>query len=331
MTEQPQPTSVSNLPVETQTETKASRHHRDNTAIKAFLLLVILVIGIGGGYLMGKNSMHDTAMATGTPGHSEVMSMMEEINPPEGYAVPASFGDVGPRLVAAGGIDLVKFVALYKQQNRPLSEEQMKILQKGSPDKIIFTPQNAYFLLNFFWAVGLTNQNEILTSGPMVSGGIEKVGGFASTGGWSLGAEKATNLYSSTKLVSLTDEQQARLLEVASAVYRPCCDNPTHFPDCNHGMAMLGLLELMASQNASTDEMFEAAKYVNAFWYPQQILEIATMYKSANKLDFADVDAREVVSYKYSSASGFQAVHQWLTQNGLLEQAPGSSGSCGVK
>ena len=78
------------------------------------------------------------------------------------------------------------------------------------------------------------------------------MGGFASTGGWTLGVKKATELYASTKIMSLTDEQQARLLEVASQVYRPCCNNPTHFPDCNHGMAMLGLLELMASQDAST-------------------------------------------------------------------------------
>ena len=67
--------------------------------------------------------------------------------------------------------------------------------------------------------------------------------------------------------------------EVAAAVYRPCCDNPTLFPDCNHGMAMLGLLELMASKNASLDEMFTTAKSVNAFWFPQQALEIAVYIK----------------------------------------------------
>ena len=48
----------------------------------------------------------------------------------------------------------------------------------------------------------------------------------------------------------------------APFVYRPCCDNATHFPDCNHGMAMLGLLELMAAQGASEEEMFAAARDV---------------------------------------------------------------------
>jgi hypothetical protein len=49
-------------------------------------------------------------------------------------------------------------------------------------------------------------------------------------------------------------------------------------------MAMLGLLQLMASQ----DEMFETAKYFNAFWYPSQTFEIATFYKEAMSLVFFD-------------------------------------------
>ena len=30
--------------------------------------------------------------------------------------------------------------------------------------------------------------------------------------------------------------------KIAKGIYRPCCNNSTYFPDCNHGMAMLGLL-----------------------------------------------------------------------------------------
>src|SRR5512136_2172416 len=107
-----------------------------------------------------------------------------------------------------------------------------------------------------------------------------QIGGFASTGGWTLGTKSPEALYASTTMIVLTPEQQARLEEVAARVYRPCCNNPTHFPDCNHGMAMLGLLELMAGQGATTDEMYTAAKYVNAFWFPQQTLELATYFKA---------------------------------------------------
>jgi hypothetical protein len=96
-------------------------------------------------------------------------------------------------------------------------------------------------------------------------------------------------------------------------------------------MAMLGLLELMAAQNASSDDMFETAKYVTAFWYPQQMLEVATVFKATQNVDFTEADARQVVSKQYSSGSGFQSVHQWLASNGLLQQAPNSGGSCGVQ
>ena len=57
-------------------------------------------------------------------------------------------------------------------------------------------------------------------------------------------------------------------------------------------MAMLGLLELMASQDATLDEMLEAAKYVNAFWYPQQTLEQAVYFLKTEGKAYQDVDAR---------------------------------------
>lgn len=306
-------------------------HRRKGLAMKALVLLVVFALGGGSGYLVGNRLGHAQPATGAAQSQEEAMALMHQINPPDGYKIPAVFGDIGPQMVAAGAIDVAKFSNLYKQQNKPLTNDQMTILTKGTNANIVINPENAYFLLNFFWALGLTNQNAILTEGPMVSGGMDKVGGFASTGGWTIGVKSPTELYASKKIMALTDEQQARLLEVASGVYRPCCNNPTHFPDCNHGMAMLGLLELMASQNASSDEMFETAKYVIAFWYPQQMLEVATAFKAANNVDFAKVDAKTIVSSQFASISGFQAVHKWLSQNGLLEQAPSSGGSCGVQ
>jgi hypothetical protein len=299
-------------------------------AVKAILLLLVIALSASTGYLAGSRIVQGVSRADTPSTQADPMELMQQINPPEGYSIPAVFGDVGSQLVAAGAIDMGKFTSLYQRQNRPLTHQQLDILSKDVTSQILFTPQNAYFLLNFFWALGLTNQNDILTKGPMMSGGANRLAGFASTAGWTLGARQAAQLYSSTRIITLTGEQQARLLEVALEVYRPCCDNPAHFPDCNHGMAMLGLLELMASQNATVDDMFTAAKYANAFWYPQQMPEIATALKITTVQDFAQSDARSVVSYSYSSISGFRSVHQWLIQNGLLQQAPSSAGSCGV-
>lgn len=271
------------------------------------------------------------AQTSGAAGSSTVSPQVAQINPPAGYALPAVYGEIGPQLLAAGAIDYDRFAQLYLQGSRPLSAEQLDILTKGSQERIVITRENAHFLLNLFWAFGLANQNAVLTEGPMLSRGKEQVGNFASTGGWTLGAKPATELYASTLIVALTPEQQARVEAVAAAVYRPCCDNATLFPDCNHGMAMLGLLELMASQGASEDEMFAAAKHVNAFWFPQQTLELATLFKATQNTDFAQIDARELVGRRYSSSSGFRAAHEMLAEKGLLEQAPGQGGSCGVK
>lgn len=314
---------------------KSQFHFPSVIALQSIVLLIVFAVGLGGGYYMGRHSMISEATGEGdavaAPTESGSASMMHQVNPPEGYAIPAKYGDIGPQMVKAGAIDADKFVQLYEQSDRPLNNDQLDILRKGSNTQVVINQNNAHFLLNFFWALGLANQNAILTEGPMMAQGIEQVGGFASTGGWTLGVKAATELFASSKIITLTEEQQAKLIEVASAVYRPCCNNPTHFPDCNHGMAMLGLLELMASQNASVDEMFETAKYVNAFWYPQQMLEVATALKATQNVSFSEADARQVVSDQLSSGSGFKAVHQWLASNGLLEQAPNSGGGCGVQ
>ncbi len=300
-------------------------------ALKAIFLLIVFIAGFGGGYFAGRQSVQMDASRAESDSVKRMQALMDEINPPDGYRIPAIFGNVGPQLLAAGGIDFDAFAALYQQAGRPLNEQQVALLKSGSSEQIVINRDNAQFLLNFFWAFGLTNQNPVLTEGLMMEYSQGEVGNFASTGGWTLGTKPATELYASTQIISLTAEQQTRLVEVASSVFRPCCDNPTHFPDCNHGMAMLGLLELMASQNASVDEMFEAAKYVNAFWFPQQMLETAIYFNATQNVSFTDADARLVVGQAAFSGSGFRSVHQWLADNGLLEQAPSGGGSCGVQ
>ncbi len=261
----------------------------------------------------------------------DLNALSQQINPPEGYALPVKFGDIGPQLLANGAIEYNRFAQVYQQLGKPLTEEQIAVLTKGIDAPVVINNSNAHFLLNFFWALGLVNQNRILTEGPMMQYGRNQIGSFASTGGWTIGAKSPVELYASAPLITLSSDQQARLEKVASGVYRPCCDNPTHFPDCNHGMAMLGLLELMASQNANEDAMFTAAKYINAFWFPQQTLELATYFKASQGLDFAQVDPRQLVSSEFSSGSGFQNVHQWLASKGLLQQSGSGGGSCGVK
>ena len=296
----------------------------------ALLLLATLMLGLVSGYLLGSSGASSRAASNPTAVPSKQANLIDQINPPNGYTMPAVFGDLGPSLLAAGAIDYGRFVQLYQQIGRPLTEEQLALLTQGSAAPVVINRDNAHFLLNFFWAVGLANKNRVLEEGLMKTYSNGQIGGFASTGGWTLGAKSPEALYASALMIALTPEQQARLEEVAAGVYRPCCNNPTHFPDCNHGMAMLGLLELLASQGASVDQMFTAAKYVNAFWFPQQTLELAKFFQARQGVDFAQADARQMVGNSFSSGSGFQTAHQWLADNGLLEQAPSAGASCGV-
>ena len=302
--------------------------HSVNRRIRqvAWIVIVVVVaflIGIGGGYLKwGKDETADLRQ------QRELAVLYEQVNPKDGYALPVSYEDLGPRLIESGVINYDAFATIHENSGNPLSKAQIEILKKGSDEQIVISAENAHFLLNYFWAVGLVNKNPILTEGPIVQNSGGQIERFASTGGWGLATNPVTELYASMELIPLTREQQTRVEEVASAVYRPCCNNPTLFPDCNHGMAMLGLLELMASQGASTDEMFEAAKYVNAFWFPQQTLETAIFLKANQNTDFADADARLVVGKNFSSASGASMTHQALQTSGLLKQAPSRGGSC---
>jgi hypothetical protein len=286
-------------------------------------VLMVFLLGLGSGYL--KWGQNETAEANQ---QKQLALLHEQVNPPNGFALPISYGDLGPRLVESGVIDYDAFAAIYEKSGNPLTPEQVEILIDGSQEKIVITAQNAHFLLNFFWAVGLANENSILTEGPMVQNSQGQVERFASTGGWTLASKPITELYASLDLIPLTAEQQKLVEEVAMQVYRPCCGNHTLFPDCNHGMALLGILELMASEGASADEMFEAAKYVNAFWFPQQTLETAIYLQLNEDVDFKDADAKLVVSETFSSAAGSSMVHQELQRKGVLQQTPGQGGNC---
>ena len=256
--------------------------------------------------------------------------LLEQVNPGAGFELPAHYGDLGPRMIQAGAIDPDRFVQVYREAGRPLTRDQLTALLSGSDAPLVIDRENGHFLLNFFWALGLVNRNPLLEAGPLMSYSQGDIGRFASTGGWTLGARPATELYSSASILELTPEQHELVERVASQVYRPCCDNHAAFPDCNHGMAMLGLLQLLASQGASEGQMLEAAKYANSFWFPQQAMEVAAFFQVTQGLAYKEVAASDAVGRDLFSGTGFNDLHNWLSENGLLQEVPRQGGSCGV-
>ena len=250
----------------------------------------------------------------------------EKVLPTGGVELPVTWGDLGKKLVSSGAIDGEKFKALYEQRGQFTSEYE-KLLTGNNDGKLVITEENAPYLLNLFWALGLSNANPILVdSKEMMNPQFGGAANFASTGGWTMAVGDVMDHYNRHIYFKLTPEQQALVDKVSRGIYRPCCGNSTHFPDCNHGMAMLGFLELMASQGVSEQDMWKTALAVNSYWFPDTYVTIATYMKDKKGVEWANVNPKEMLGLNYSSGSGFKNISSQVT-------APSSSRSgngCGV-
>jgi hypothetical protein len=292
------------------------------------LIFAVLVIYT---YMLGAEDLKRSSRFRESP-YSEVKTLEGAVIPEEGVILPARWGDLGRKMVETGVIDEQKFRSLYARRGG-LDEEAEKLLMGRDNGNLRVSRQNAGVILNLLWGLGLANKNPILENGPMVS---PQYGGdasrFASTGGWTLAKDvdstttgaSAMPHYSAHNFLSLTPDQQALVEKVSRGVYRPCCNNSTYFPDCNHGMAMLGLLELMASQGANEEEMWRAALAVNSYWFPDTYLTIARYFES-RRISWEKVDPRLVLGPEYSSSSGYEEV---LAKVEPVQFEAG--GSCGV-
>ena len=70
-----------------------------------FITLIAFLAGVGGGFILGyrrhaNTSKHDPA-AMG--------DLANQVNPPEGFAIAARFGEIGPKMLKAGSMDLNAF------------------------------------------------------------------------------------------------------------------------------------------------------------------------------------------------------------------------------
>ena len=88
---------------------------------------------------------------------------------------------------------------------------------------------------------------------------------------------------------------------------------------------MLGLLELLASQGASEEEMYTVALQVNSYWFPDTYLTIAK-YFQIRGVEWDEISPKEILGSSYSSASGYQQILNEVTP----PQSSGGGGSCGV-
>ncbi len=255
----------------------------------------------------------------GGPSNAELQAA---VLPSSGVVLPVAWKDIGKQLVSTGVIDLKKFEDIYASRGG-LGPEK-KLLTDTVSGALTMTPENSATWLNVLWAFGLGQKSGILTNGQMSDPKNGGAGNFASTGGWTIAKGDAMTHYGKHEFVKLTPAQQELVKRVAEGIYRPCCGNSVAFPDCNHGMAMLGLLELMAANHVSEADMYKTALVVNSYWFPDTYLTIAKL-KAKEGTSWQKVDPAEVLGAAFSSSAGFRSVRAKVEP----VQSKGSGG-CGV-
>ena len=251
----------------------------------------------------------------------DLSKLSEKVLPEEGYELPISWGNIGPLLLDIGVIDNSKFEKIME-----LSDEQREILTKGGGKLITIDSENSRFVVNMLWALGLAQKSKVYEEGPMGKEYKDKAGNFSSTGGWTLGKLSATSYLGKYNIVDLSKDQQDKVAGIAKNVYRPCCGNSTWFPDCNHGMAALGAIELMVVEGVSEEEIYDNLLVLNSFWFPQNYLTVATHF-ARQGVDWENVDTKLVLGQEYSSAQGASSLAEKV---GPLPGGGPAGGSCGA-
>ncbi len=266
---------------------------------------------------------------TPTPDVAKAQAEITKAVIPDQVNLGISFKDAVVKMVADGAIDKNKFLALY-QERGGLRKDEQDLLDNPSDKPIVVTQANAGLILNLLWPLGIANKTAVLSQGPMGTQYNKDVNNFASTGGWTVGKVDGGKLFNSFSLVTLTPDEEAQVKDIAQNIYRPCCGNSTYFPDCNHGAAMLGFIELAVSQGLPKDEIYKKALALNTYWFPQTYVELGVYFKNKKNIPWNRVDPKEALGVDYSSGQGFNAIDKQLQNEGLLPKVNDGGGGCGV-
>lgn len=244
-------------------------------------------------------------------------ALKEQLVPIEGKTIPVTFQLSVQKMADEGVIDVRKWNLLYSKERIKVPTWIEKAFFSDSREPIHINENSAPILLNILWALGISNKTKFNESSPLQGNRLAR---FASTGGWTLGKGKSGAAYvNKVANINLNETQERLVLKLAKSIFRPCCNNSTFFQDCNHGSAMLGLLELGASQGRSEEELYAIALNGNSYWYAEKYSRIGLYFEEIEGKSLKDIPARELLSRKFSSASGFRAnVLKKLAEKDLL-------------
>ncbi|MBI2590852.1 MAG: hypothetical protein HYW33_03170 [Candidatus Blackburnbacteria bacterium] len=294
------------------------------------LVIFIVAAAFAAGSLHAQRAIANKAKQANLPSKSTVVGgidlvkVQEKVIPANGFTFNIRWGNLGARMVRDGVISKSK-LAQAITGDATFPEEYEAYFKEKGPDTIVLNQTTARFWVDVLWGLGLANKNKVLTQGQMVK--LGKTENFASTGGWTLGARKPMQIYAKYSYIPLTAEQEKTVEEIAGSIYRPCCGNSTAFPDCNHGMAALGLIELMVSQGFPKEEIYKTVLAFNSYWFPQTYLDLAYYFEKSGK-DYAKVPAQEILAQNYSSAAGYKNVKSKIDP--VSWPVLSSGGGCGA-
>ncbi|MDE1824625.1 MAG: hypothetical protein KGH74_05015 [Candidatus Micrarchaeota archaeon] len=252
-------------------------------------------------------------------------AIAREIAPGNDVVLDARWGPWVKTLVSANALNVSSLILALNASGTPLTQAEMDILNGNSTSQIVLNQSDQQFVLYVFWSLGINNKNPVITNGMIMHYGGNPYN-LASTGGYKpLGMLQLGNL----SMVAEDGAQQDMVWRMANESYRPCCDNPTSMPDCNHGAAALGLIELMASQGMNETAMLDSLEKFNIANFPSQYYEDAIFFAS-HGIRWGAVPPETMLGYSFSSYTGHSRVHQYLSQYGLLPQGRSSGSSCGA-
>ncbi len=294
-------------------------------------MLGLVVVGLlafasthaGNGYVAnyGNKSATNTIVNQSSATNKTAI-LLSGIFPTQGFKTSVKLNNIVPELVSSGAINLTKVKELYGAN---LTQQEIDILTKPSYTNLTLNSSNANFYLLIFWAIGISNKNTILDNFSAQA----NVSNLASVGGWTLGTNASGIAYfNRLQLVNLTPLEQNEMYDVATHAYRPCCNNPTSFPDCNHGAALLALTELGASEGLNESQLYTLDLQAQTLWFPSYYATTALElnYKNVSYWN----NPKLVLGRNYSSASGwYYDSYQPLKTNNQLPSA-GQAAACGV-
>src|SRR3989344_6568778 len=131
----------------------------ENKPVSPYMLpMAVVVAGI---LIAGAVLSKDRFTPIQADSSRQIPALEKSVLPETGVVLPIAWGDLGSRLVSAGVIDAVKLKSIYGEQGA-FTDEYKKLLLGQNDEQLKITNENAGYLLNLFWALGLASKNEIL-------------------------------------------------------------------------------------------------------------------------------------------------------------------------